>query len=105
MSKKCILIIKGKKINVSPNYDNNPLFTVLVLKRGGDLYTFYTLEKLPKMNYVKPEKQKNVKNLIWFFLVPDDVSGFYKDIFKLNEIFINAEDVLFLFLLILFEII
>lgn len=52
------------------------------------------MEKLPQINYVKPAKQKDVKNLMRFFTVPDNASEFYKDIFKSNDRLLNAEDVL-----------
>lgn len=48
--------------------------------------------KMPKLNHVKPAKQKDVKNLMRFFNVPDDAIEFYHDIFQPNELFTNDNE-------------
>lgn len=48
------------------------------------------IEILKQCNHVKPAKQKDVKNLMTFFPVPDDAQQFYKDIFMTN--FYDAEE-------------
>jgi len=43
-----------------------------------------TLEILEKSNHIKPQKQKDIQNLMRFFTIPETTS-FYEDIFKINE--------------------
>lgn len=57
-----------------------------ILKINADLLSLKYIEKLPMSNHVKPAKQKDVKNLMMFFNVPDEVMEFYNNIFKHYEL-------------------
>lgn len=50
------------------------------------LKTLDIMDILPKINYVKPPKQKDVKNLMHFFAIPEDAKFYYTDIFRSNEL-------------------
>jgi len=90
---KIFIYYKGKKtVDVSSNYNENPTYTVSVLKRGSSLSTLDTIDILPKINYVKIPKQKDVKNLMRFFVIPEDAKDFYKDIFRPNELLPEEEE-------------
>jgi len=41
---------------------------------------------------VKLPKQKDVKNLIRFFVIPEDAKHFYTDIFRSNELLPEEEE-------------
>lgn len=47
---------------------------------------------LPKINYVKSPKQKDVKNLMRFFAILEDAKVFYTDIFRSNELPTEEEE-------------
>jgi len=65
-----------------------------VIKRNSDLSTLTQhLIELPKTNHVKVLKQKDVKNPLKFFTIPDDARTFYSDIFK-ESFESNVEDIL-----------
>jgi len=65
---------------------------ISILKRNANLTTLNNKEKLPKLNHVKPAKQKDVENLMTFFNVPDDAKDFYHDIFQPNELITNENE-------------
>lgn len=83
-----------KTVNVSSNFDRNPttIHTISVLKKGTNLNAFDKKIILPKVNYVKSLKQNCVKNLMRFFVIPEEVKEFYCDIFKSNEHDQNEDD-------------
>ena len=90
---KIFIYYKGKKtVDVSPNYNENSTYTVSVLKRGSSLNTLDTIDMLPKINHVKLPKQKDVKNLMRFFVIPEDAKDFYTDIFRSNELLPEEEE-------------
>lgn len=85
---KVFTYYKGiKTVSVSSKYDNNPSTTqtISVLKRGTSLTVLDRKTILPKVNYVKPPKQNDVKNLMRFFVIPEEAKEFYIDIFKPKE--------------------
>jgi len=85
---KMFTYYKGiKTVSVSSKYDNNPSTTqtISVLKRGTSLTVLDRKTILPKVNYVKPPKQNDVKNLMRFFVIPEEAKEFYIDIFKPKE--------------------
>lgn len=90
---KMFIYYKGKKtVDVSSNYNENPTYTVSILKRVCSLNTLDTIDILPKINYVKPPKQKDVKNLMCFFVIPEDAKDFYTDIFRSNVLPTEEEE-------------
>jgi len=91
---KIFTYIKGDKtVGISTTYSGLP-FKIEVIKRNSDLSTLTQhLIELPKTNHVKVLKQKDVKNLLRFFTIPDDAKTFYSDIFK-ESCESNVEDIL-----------
>lgn len=91
---KIFTYIKGDKtVGISTTYSGLP-FKIEVIKRNSDLSTLTQhLIELPKTNHVKVLKQKDVKNLLRFFTIPDDAKTFYSDIFK-ESYESNVEDIL-----------
>lgn len=81
----------SKKLGISQTYDGTPI-QISILKRNANLSTLNNKEKLPKLNHVKPAKQKDVENLMRFFNVPDDAKDFYHDIFQPNELITNENE-------------
>lgn len=83
---------KGSKtLGISQTYDGTPI-QISILKRNVNLTVLNNKEKLPKLNHVKPLKQKDVQNLMRFFNVPDDAKEFYHDIFQPNELSTNENE-------------
>lgn len=80
-------------VGISTTYSGLP-FKIEVIKRNSDLSTLTQhLIELPKTNHVKVLKQRDVKNLLKFFTIPDDAKTFYSDIFK-ESCESNVEDIL-----------
>lgn len=91
---KIFTYTKGDQtVGISTTYSGLP-FKIGVIKRNSDLSTLTQhLIELPKTNHVKVLKQKDVKNLLKFFTIPDDAKTFYFDIFK-ESFESNVEDIL-----------
>lgn len=84
---KTFTYYKGKKtIDVSSSYDGYPTYSISVLKRGSSLNALDKMDILPTINYVKAPKQKDVKNLMRFFVVPEGAKEFYTNNFRVNEL-------------------
>lgn len=79
------------KVGVSQTYKGTPVQTA-VLKRNANISSLTNIDKLPMINHVKLPKQKDIKNLMRFFDVPEDAIDFYNDIFKPNELPIEETD-------------
>jgi len=69
-------------VGISATY-GGLLDKIEVVKRNSKLLSMTdNLIQLPKTNHIKLPKQKDVKNLMRFFEVPQHAKQFYEDIFQ-----------------------
>lgn len=90
---KCFSYIQGKKtVGISQTYKRKPVRVPVLKKKNGNLENIGLVEKLPKTNYVKPQKNDGVIRLLKYFNIPPDAKDFYNDI--LNDEVTAEEDTL-----------